>query len=203
MPVEQVLVVPTSEFHTIGVFQGFSAEVANYFVPLTQSDACSFKARPAMEGDPSFKQLIPYVVVEYQKPDGGTQLFRYVRGSGQGEARLHEKWSIGVGGHVNPCDGVDSHDAYARGVVRELNEELVLPEDYVMSPVGLVNDDSNEVGSVHLGIVHRLVVKTDQVSAREEELVAAGFVDVEEIRVNIDKLETWSRLCLEALYPAN
>ena len=126
-----------------------------------------------MEQDPSFKQLIPYVIFRYQH-DGQTQLFRYTRGSGQGETRLHSKKSVGIGGHISTLDE-NSDSVYNQGMRRELEEETIIETNYRESCVGMINDDETEVGKVHLGVVHIFDVDQPNVSARESDIVEAGF----------------------------
>src|SRR5687768_5488416 len=128
MPVvadERVLVVPTSRFHALGHFQGFSAEAERYLPALLEGDDLSYRPRGEMEQDSSFKQLIPYVLFRYADSEGVEHLFQYTRGGGQGEARLHAKRSVGIGGHISAEDGVDRanhHDVYREGMLRELAE---------------------------------------------------------------------------------
>src|SRR4051794_40076126 len=112
--VEQVLVVPTAVFHRLGRFQGFSPEVQRYLPALLQPEQLRYLPRPEAENDPSFKQLIPYVVLRC-----GDQLFHYRRGRAGSEARLRTLRSLGVGGHINPGDG-SQPDAYRAGLEREI-----------------------------------------------------------------------------------
>jgi predicted NUDIX family phosphoesterase len=198
---EHVLVVPTARFHALGHFQGFSTDAARYLKDLLQTEWMSYRPRPEMEQDPSFKQLIPYLIIEHDEGET-TQLFCYVRGTGQGESRLHSKWSIGVGGHISSEDAdTASGDAYAEGMNRELAEELIVDTEYTEECVGMINDDESEVGRVHLGVVHKLKVQSSNVQAREDEIESSGFRSLDELYDNIDRMETWSRICLEALYP--
>ncbi|HEV7281584.1 MAG TPA: phosphoesterase [Pirellulaceae bacterium] len=200
--VEQILVVPTPLFHELGLFQGFSREADRYLERLLQEDVLSFRPRPEMERDPSFKQLIPYVLFEYLPPSGEPMLFHYVRGKGQGESRLHAKGSIGVGGHISSEDaaGEDPRGPYFRGMHREIEEEVDLDTKYEENCLGLINDDSSEVGSVHLGIAHCFRLAEPKVTPREADLLDAGFLPVSELFARIDRLETWSQFCLRALY---
>jgi predicted NUDIX family phosphoesterase len=134
----------------LGYFQGFCDSPEKYISDLFNPDFVSYKPRPEMEEDPSFKQLIPYVVFRYQTPDGETQLFSYARGKGQGESRLHDKWSIGIGGHISSVDNSEN-EPYRDGMRRELEEEVMIDTPYSERCVGLINDDESEVGKVHLG----------------------------------------------------
>jgi predicted NUDIX family phosphoesterase len=84
---------------------------------------------------------------------------------------------------------------------RELAEELIVDTEYTEECVGMINDDESEVGRVHLGVVHKLKVQSSNVQAREDEIESSGFRSLDELYDNIDRMETWSRICLEALYP--
>jgi predicted NUDIX family phosphoesterase len=198
---EHVLVVPTSRFQQVGYFQGFSPDVDRYMEELLQEVHISYRPRAAMELDPSFKQLIPYVLFEYRDPQGESQLFQYVRGKGQGEQRLHSKRSLGVGGHISTTDVASSTQlTYQEGMRRELAEEVRIATAYRETCVGLINDDQTEVGRVHLGVVHLLQVETPDVFSNETDLLEAGFRPVRQLWQERDTMETWSRICLEALF---
>src|SRR5262249_40372971 len=142
---EHVLVVPTPVFHRLGHFQGFCSDVDRYFRDLLDPAHTSYRPRSAMEQDPSFKQLIPYVIFHHRDPSGRTLLFQYTRGKGQGESRLHAKRSIGVGGHISADDAAQTN-AYDEGMRRELEEEVMIDTPYRSQVVGLINDDETEVG---------------------------------------------------------
>ena len=195
---EQVLVVPTQLFHDIGHFQGFTSDIDRYLSVLLDPANTSYRPRGEMETDPSFKQLIPYVVFRFES-EQGPQLFRYTRGSGQGESRLHAKKSIGIGGHISTLDD-QATSVYDQGMQRELDEETIIETTYDNRCVGMINDDETEVGKVHLGVVHIFDVAEPNVKARETEIIDAGFDSVENILADIDAYETWSQICLKALF---
>jgi predicted NUDIX family phosphoesterase len=198
---EHVLVVPTAAFHELGHFQGFSGDTDRYLTRLLQPQLVSYRPRAAMEEDPSFKQLIPYVVFRYHNPAGGVELFQYTRGGGQGERRLHSKRSIGVGGHISSDDAATpAADPYREGLLRELQEEVEIATEFTESRVGLINDDETEVGRVHLGVVHIFDVREPRVSPREDDILDAGFRPVEELLAQAEGFETWSQICLKALF---
>lgn len=194
--VEHVLVVPTLLFHEVGYFQGFSTNVAPYLKTLLDPAYGSYRPRPDMEGDPSFKQLIPYCIFRC-----GDQLFSYRRGKATGEARLHAKRSIGVGGHISSEDS-QAVSPYLQAMQREIAEEVVLDVGYRERCVGLLNDDTNEVGKVHLGVVHIFELDEPKVLPRETSMIEAGFADVNELVDRIEEFETWSQLCLRHLFGA-
>ena len=199
---EQVLVVPASLLHELGYFQGFTADVDLYFDALLTAEAVSYRPRGEMEVDPSFKQLIPYVIFRHINQDGQVRVFQYTRGTGQGEARLHRKRSIGIGGHICLDDATQGHQGatYVEGMQRELAEEVEVCCGYQESCVGLINDDETEVGRVHLGVVHLFDVETPDVRPRESEIVDAGFQAVGDLLRDIPSFESWSQFCLQALF---
>lgn len=196
---EHVLVVPTSVFHRLGHFQGFCGDAERYLRGLLDPSHTRYQPRSAMETDPSFKQLIPYVIFRHRDATGQTQLFAYTRGKGQGESRLHAKRSIGIGGHISADDAAEP-SAYDEGMRRELEEEVTIDTPYRGKMVGLINDDESEVGRVHLGVVHLLDVERPAVQPRESEIIDAGFRSVGELLADMSRFETWSQICLKALF---
>src|SRR5262245_27539032 len=196
---EHVLVVPTAVFHRLGHFQGFCGDTERYLKGLLDPAHTSYQARSAMEHDPSFKQLIPYVIFRYRDAAGRTLLFQYTRGKGQGESRLHAKRSIGIGGHISADDAAQT-SAYEEGMRRELEEEVIIETSYKATMVGLINDDESEVGKVHLGVVHLLDVERPAVKPREADIVDAGFRPVGELLADMGRFETWSQICMKALF---
>jgi predicted NUDIX family phosphoesterase len=200
---EKVLVVPTSLFHELGHFQGFSAEVARYLPRLLEGDQVEYRPRGQMEHDPSFKQLIPYALFRWTDESGGIHLFQYQRGGGGGESRLHAKRSVGVGGHISSIDAAAGHHArnvYREGMQRELNEEVAIDTPYEETIVGLINDDQTDVGTVHLGVVHLCSVRAPRVRPRETEILEARFQPVQDILAELDQFETWSQIAVRALF---
>jgi predicted NUDIX family phosphoesterase len=142
--------------------------------------------------DPTHKQLIPYVVVQ-----DGSRIFLMHRTDAGGDARLHGRASIGVGGHLNPVD--DGDDALMAGLRREWDEELAADWEPEFALVGLLNDDTNAVGAVHLGVVFTVAAEGRPVDVREHDKLVGAFADPDAIRGAWDRLETWSRLVAEAL----
>tara|TARA_R110002049_G_scaffold2750_2_gene21525 strand:- start:332330 stop:332950 length:621 start_codon:yes stop_codon:yes gene_type:complete len=198
---EHILVVPETVIHEIGAFEGFQPNVDRYLSPILSSGELSFEPRSQMETDPSFKQLIPYVLLQWTNDAGEVNLFAYTRGGGSGESRLHAKRSIGIGGHISREDAADGADPYSTGMHRELEEEVQLSSSYTETREGLIYDPSNEVGQVHLGVVHRFILESPDVSSNEADLAEGGFVGIDELHRDIERLETWSQLALQALFP--
>ncbi len=197
---ERVLVVPTAVFHRLGHFQGFSADVNRYLDELLDPELTVYRPRHEVEEDPSFKQLIPYVIFRHRDSSGRELVFQYTRGKGQGEGRLHSKRSVGVGGHISADDVRDGAAVYEEGMRRELAEEVEVESPGVERCVGLINDDETEVGRVHLGVVHLFDVERPLVRPRESEIISAGFEPVEELLADLSGFETWSQICLKALF---
>jgi len=199
---EKVLVVPTALFRSLGYFQGFTADVSRYVPALFAPEQTSFRPRAEVETDPGFKQLIPYMFFSHTDANGEMSIFHYVRGRGMGESRLHSKRSIGVGGHISSDDlgGEQSHDLYRTGMLRELHEEVDLRSPYAEQCVGLINDDETEVGKVHLGIVHHFRLERPDLISRETDLIESGFVPIRELLADLAGFETWSAICLTALF---
>ena len=200
LPQEDVLVVPRSLFDRAGAFQGFCADTAAYLPALLDPRHTSWRPRATVEDDPSFKQLIPYCVLAWRAADGSPRYFAYTRGGGQSEARLRAKRSVGIGGHISSTDGEHGDDtSYEAGMRREIAEEIAIGGGWTSRCVGLINDDSNAVGSVHLGIVHLLELELPEVASRESELVECGFERLEQLLADRERFETWSQITLDAL----
>jgi predicted NUDIX family phosphoesterase len=201
MSTEQVLVVPTLLFHEIGHFQGFNPNVRPYLTTLLDAAHTSYRPRDEVEQDPSYKQLIPYCVFRH-----AGRVFHYRRGTAQGEARLHSKRSVGVGGHISADDGTGEgtgeRSAYHEGMRREIAEEIHLETTYRERCVGLINDDLTDVGRVHLGVVHVFDLDAPQVRPRETSILDTGFADPADLNADRDAFETWSQFCLDYLLGA-
>lgn len=197
---EQILVVPETVITAIGPLEGFSREVDRFLGPILASDQLSFRPRGQMESDPSFKQLIPYVILQHTDAAGTIRVFTYTRGSGQGERRLHARRSIGIGGHISEEDAAGGSDPYLTGMQRELAEEVTIRCDYSERRVGLIYDSTTEVGRVHLGVVHILELEEQRVEPNEEDISDTEFITLDALRAEYDSLEVWSRLCVDSLY---
>ena len=185
---EQVYVVPRAAVMGRPGWRGLRTEgVAPFLDVITRLG--EFRSRATMERDAEWKQVIPYLVL---RDGGGYFLMRRTRAGG--DARLHDRYSIGVGGHLNPGDG-----GLDRGLVREWQEELVA--DFVprFELVGILNDDTTEVGQVHLGVVYLADAAGRPVAVRETDKLSGAFAHVDEVVAIEDRLETWSQLVFRAL----
>jgi predicted NUDIX family phosphoesterase len=147
-----------------------------------------FVARAEAEVEPKWRQIIPYVVVMH-----GDEVLTLRRLKKQTEARLHDKVSIGIGGHINP-----GHDILA-GLQKELDEEIAIDDPYELEFAGILNDESTEVSRVHLGAVYVLRSTSANVRVRETEKMTGSFVARRELAPMRDAMETWSQVVYDAL----
>ncbi len=186
---ELVLVLPRDAVPGGCDFHGVRPADASFLALLRDAVAGhgTYLERAAAETDPSFKQLIPYVVVR----DAG-DVFLMHRTDAGGDPRLHGRASIGVGGHLNPVD--EGEDPLLAGLRREWDEELDAPWEPDFRLIGLLNDDSNPVGSVHLGVVFSVEADGGEVHVRERDKLVGSFAAREAVAASWERLETWSRL---------
>lgn len=197
MKEEMVLVVRRETIEKLGMWHGLNFEVERFLPVLLARENNFFMARSAAERDPAFKQIIPYVLLMH-----GGKVLHYVRGKKSGEQRLVSKGSIGIGGHMNELDeGLFALDqaAYLEGVRRETEEELKISTAYKNRVVALLNDDTNEVGQVHLGVVHVFELEEPNVEKNEAMITNLAFLSPEELKERRDSLESWSQICLDSL----
>jgi predicted NUDIX family phosphoesterase len=196
---EQILVVERKVVEQIGMFHGLAFDVQRYLGNIFRQGVPRFMPRSQAEKDPAYKQLIPYVIMAH-----AGKYLSYVRGRRAGEARLTGLRSIGIGGHINPRDDMplfnaDFYETYLAAVEREVAEEVSVEASHTDRVVALLNDDSNEVGSVHLGIVHYWNLDAPKVTKREQMISQMAFMTPAELHEVRDTMETWSRLCLDGL----
>ena len=195
---EQVLVVERKVLEHVGMFQGLTFDVDHYLRKLFVSGILRFMPRSQVEKDPAYKQLIPYVIMTC---DG--KYLSYVRGRRAGETRLVGNRSIGIGGHINPVDwtlfSAEPYKTYLEAVEREVAEEVSVETSHTERVVALLNDESNDVGRVHLGIVHYWILDAPKVNKREQMITQMAFMTPAELQEVRDTMETWSGLCLSHL----
>jgi predicted NUDIX family phosphoesterase len=192
--VERVLVLPRDRVPGGCDFTGIRVADADALEALREAvvQHARYLDRPVAEANPAFKQLIPYVVVR-----SGVLVFLMERSAGGGDARLHGKASIGVGGHLNPVDG--EADPLSAGLRREWGEELVADWEPRFRLVGLLNDDSNPVGAVHLGVVFEVEAEGRALAVREHHKLTGRWADPAVLVAASERLETWSRLTAETM----
>jgi predicted NUDIX family phosphoesterase len=196
-PDENILVIKRSLFDELGSFHGLNFESEKYLSAILSRGNNFFLPRAQAETDPTYKQLIPYVLVAFED-----SVLHYVRGKKAGEQRLVAKGSIGIGGHMNEADEslfAMDEQAYRTGVEREVNEEIKIDTPFEDRIVALLNDDSTEVGRVHLGIVHVFKLKEPKVLKREAMITGLTFLTKKELIGRRDSLESWSQICVDSL----
>jgi predicted NUDIX family phosphoesterase len=195
-PDENVLVVRRSLFDELGSFHGLNFEPERYLRALLSRGNNFFLPRAQAEHDPTHKQIIPYAIIAH-----GDAVLHYVRGKKAGEQRLVAKGSIGIGGHMNDSDEslfAWDENAYRAGVEREVNEEINIETTFDDRIVALLNDDTTEVGRVHLGIVHVFRLAEQKVQKREAMITNMAFLTKEDLLSRRESLETWSQLCVDS-----
>ena len=185
---ELVFVLPRAAVIDEAGWHGLRMDGLDAFVAALERDG-RYEPRSAMEVDSGFKQVIPYLVLR-----DGERYFLMQRTSGGRDERLHGRYSIGVGGHLNPGDG-----GLLGGLRREWEEELIADFVPAFQLIGLLNDDTTEVGAVHLGAVYVADAAGKAVAIRETDKLSGSFVDPADVEAVADRLETWSRLVFESL----
>jgi predicted NUDIX family phosphoesterase len=196
-PNENVLVIRRSLFDQLGSFQGLNFEPQKYLDAFLSRGNNFFLPRPEAEINPAYKQIIPYALIAFEN-----KMAYYVRGKKAGEQRLVAKSSIGIGGHMNETDeslfALDEA-AYRAGVEREVNEEIKIDSPFEDRIVALLNDDTTDVGRVHLGIVHVFKLAEPKIEKREAMITGLTFLQREELLGRRETMESWSQICLDSL----
>lgn len=194
---EEALVFPTRLLNELGTFRGFRGDADRYVSVVLAPENLSWLRRSLAEDDPKFKQVIPYVVIT-----AGDLVYCYQRGKKGSEARLHDLWSLGVGGHICREDGEEGMAAYRAGFERELREEVRLATPHMEQIIGVVHDDSTPVGAVHFGVVHLIELAAANVEPIDPALAAAEFRPIAEVFRRRESFESWSRFVIEGLWGA-
>ena len=189
--------IKRSLFGELGTFQGLNFEPEKYLKAILSRGSNFFIPRSDAESNPVYKQIIPYALIAFENT-----ILHYVRGKKAGEQRLIAKGSIGIGGHMNETDEslfAMDEQAYRAGVEREVNEEIKIDTPFEDQIVAILNDDSTEVGRVHLGIVHIFKLKEPKVQKREAMITGLTFLTKEELLARRETMETWSQICVDSL----
>ena len=171
-------------------WSGFRTEDFSEYLPLIEKHQ-EFLWRSEMENDPSYKQVIPYLIFTHDD-----KFFVMQRKSSASEQRLKNKFSVGIGGHINKKDIQNSNIFdWAR---REFNEEVSFSGDLEVTPIGIINDDSNEVGQVHIGFAFLLKGSTGKISVKSE-LKSGSLMSRDECKALLTRMEPWSSLVMNKL----
>lgn len=191
---EYIMVVSAADLWRSGYFEGLCFDLGRYLPIIEEKHNITFNRREEMETDINFKQIIPYVILAHNE-----SIFSYRRGKLLGEKRLLGNYSIGVGGHISTYDRNLFDVTYKEAMRRELKEEVEIGSPYKEYIAAFLNDDSNEVGRVHFGMVHVLCLEKPIVTAREKSMNEPEFVDRTYLLKNIEKYENWSQICIRNL----
>jgi predicted NUDIX family phosphoesterase len=195
---ELILVTPKSTLEKVGYFQGFTKTVEPYLQEILDKSNNHFVKRGPAEKNPDLKQIIPYCIIMQ-----GNKILVYQRGQAGGENRLKNLWSCGIGGHINPIDRQKEHfsrEDLKTALLRELKEELILPKGEVtFETMGLINDDSNPVGEVHLGLVEIAQIPQGEILPNEEAITNLRLLNKIELNSQLDNLENWSQIVVKNL----
>ncbi len=192
MSEEQILVVPRNTFGGFLSFRGFKERKEEPVQEWLQES--SFQPREPMESDPSYQQIIPYILLRHE-----SKVFRYSRTKKGGESRLHNKYSIGIGGHINPIDIEDKNsknNIILQAAHRELEEEMHITRPVKLEHIGYINDDESEVGKVHLGFVMQAWLDQPDAAVREDALTNGEWIQTGQL-CDGSEYETWSQLIIE------
>ena len=191
---EQILVVNRKELfnNEENYFYGFIEKTDEKTKRIINTfESYEVKRRGDMEEDQNYKQLIGYVLL---KDITTGEVLVYKRLVGGGEARLHGKASVGIGGHMNEVEGKTIFEMLKINAARELNEEVGVSEEDALNNlhfIGLINDDKTEVGQVHIGVVYECKVDKQLVEVREDDTLVIKWMTGEEAKAE-ENYETWS-----------
>jgi predicted NUDIX family phosphoesterase len=188
---ENILVVKRNTLFPTHAFQGLQTQSDSFIALINQTK--EFLPRPAMELDTNYKQIIPYLLFKYQN-----RYFLMQRQSTSSEQRLKNKYSLGIGGHIRQEDmqGASTIFDWAQ---REFNEEIDYPGNFAIKTIGILNDDSNAVGQVHLGLVLLLEGDSDQIKVRSE-LKSGQLLTIDQCKQFYADMETWSQIIFDSMF---
>ena len=189
---EQVLVVRRDDIFPDGAWHGFVSDNLDRHQKVIR-EKHEFKPRAEVEDDPTFQQIIPYVVFRH-----GDRYFLTHRLRASSERRLRKQYSLGVGGHINRGDlagGDPIHD----GLRREWEEEVVYDGRFEARLLGFLNEDSSPVSKVHLGVVFLVDGDSPNIRIRETDKLAGELLTLQEMRMYYLSMESWSQIVYDRL----
>jgi predicted NUDIX family phosphoesterase len=206
---ELVFAFPTDELWKLMTYKkkGLIKQNSEVLKRIVQNGL--FLKRSELEEDPSFKQIIPYAIISNEESDpptgGGVRqsqsFYLFKRTSKQTEKRLHNKFSLGVGGHMNPNDSMESREQYLIDELkRELYEEVKLLNGCLIEEiefVGIINDDTIPVGSVHIGLLYNIHVSNKEIYIRETDKMTADWIDKSNLAEFYEGMETWTKITFD------
>lgn len=190
---EKVLVFPSIVLDNLLRFQGLEFNVNKY---LSEIESCfEFIERRKIEYNFNYKQVINYIILFCKD-----KIFSYRRGLIEADKRVSFNLSIGIGGHIAKENNENLNKSiFSTGMESELNEEVDITTEFKTKLVALINDDSDDVGKVHFGIIYLIDLKTQSIKAKEDIIEEPNFVTLEELKKNLNQYESWSRICIDNL----
>ena len=203
---ELVFAFPTDEFWKLMTYKkkGLIKENSEVLKRIVQNGL--FLRRSELEEDPSFKQIIPYAIISNKEPERSgvrqsQSFYLFKRTSKQTEKRLHNKFSLGVGGHMNPNDSMESKEQYLIDELkRELYEEVKLLNGCLIEDIefiGFINDDTISVGRVHIGLLYDIHVSNKEVYINETDKMTADWIDKSNLAEFYKGMETWTKIIFD------
>jgi predicted NUDIX family phosphoesterase len=189
---EQVLCVKREDIFPDGAWHGFVSDRLEERQAVIREHHF-FMARSKVEDDPSYQQIIPYVVFRH-----GDRYFLTHRLRASSEKRLRKQYSLGLGGHINPGD-LEAGDPIQDGLKREWEEEVVYDGSFETKLIGLLNDESSPVSKVHLGVVFLVDGTSPNIAIRETDKLAGELLTLDEMRIYYLGMESWSQMVYDRL----
>src|SRR5690348_2269023 len=189
---EHVLCVSREDIFPDGAWHGFVDENLQRCQQVIR-ERSFFMPRADVEDDPSFQQIIPYVVFRH-----ADRYFLTRRLKASSERRLRQLYSLGVGGHINPGD-LEGGDPIKDGLRREWSEEVIYAGRFEARMLGLLNEDSSPVSKVHLGVVFLVDGDTPEIRIRETDKLAGELMTLDEMRMYYLAMESWSQIVYDRL----
>lgn len=187
---ELVLVVPSDIIFQNGIWRGLKTENLEYYIDLIKSN-CQFKRRGDVENDPSFQQIIPYMLFSFDKK---FFLYKYLKAAGE-QRLVNNNYQLGVGGHINKEDGDDGKDILEVGMMREWNEEVDYKGNLLEKKlVGIINDDSTSVEAVHLGLVYHFIGDSHEIQIKETDKMEGLLVDIKDYEQYLNSQSIWMQI---------
>jgi predicted NUDIX family phosphoesterase len=195
MKKESVLTISASDFFSAYNFQGFSKEIEPFQDLISSQSNLKFLERSFAEINPTYKQIITYGILRC-----ANTFLSYKRTPLLSEKRLHNLYSIGIGGHIGPGDIEEPAEFLQSALFRELHEELIISSPILnIELAGIINDDSNDVGKVHIGAVYWVEVENTNISAKDNSITDCKFCTIDSLVSKYDRYENWSKICIDYL----
>jgi len=187
---EHILVVPRAHLFTTQAWHGLQEIDVDHYMNII-NDHKEFHSRSKMETDPTYKQIIPYLIFTHDN-----KFFLMQRKSDASESRLRNKLTLGIGGHIREEDM--SENSLIAWAMREFHEEVNYAGNITVKPLGIINDDSNDVGKVHIGFAFLMIGDSPEISVKSE-LKSGALVSYDDCLAQKECMESWSQFVMDVL----